>query len=310
MALPQDKGSKGGPREFGSDDDRPRPTRTGQIPIQTAPPKTATGQIPVQAAPPPRTTSGAIPAQPAPPAPAPAAPLPPGHVVGNNPFNLTQHQKQSMKSGFMDTAQERKVANVLGAPAKPRAAAPADDAPPEVTTEFDGSQAPEELQRRDLWKAVQPPVTSVPGKRSAELTAQVIHQFAVRTNPRYAPDGDKPRAHIFVWDVSRAMGCEVPHFAGAKELTLAQTCDWVRHEGPMRGWQRVAQEDTFGMANEGRLVVAVPREIKLKFIAIVAPQDPPNDNRPLLTGACRQRSDRATLSDMFGVRLVDYFTHP
>jgi hypothetical protein len=272
---------------------------TGQIPAQAAaPPKTTTGQIPVQASP---AALGATPGSGG----ATFDPLAPQKP----PESMTAHQRQALGSAFMDAKKARLQSALLGTNPGTRS----DDAEEVsvVTRKFDGEQAPEELQRRDVWKAVQAPVQSREGKRSRDLLDQVIRQFAVATNPRYSEDGPgRPRAHIFVWDVSRAMGCEVPHFVGAKELTLAQTCDWLRHEGPMRGWRRVAEYEVLNTVEQGQLVVAMPKDIKVKLMAVVAPQEPPEDMKPRLTGACLKRGVGLTPMEAFGVRPVEFFTHP
>jgi hypothetical protein len=133
----------------------------------------------------------------------------------------------------------------------------------------------------------------------------------VAHNARYEPDApERPRGHIFVWDVSRAMGCEVPHFVGAKELSLGQTVDWLRHEGPMRGWVRLDGSETFEHAAAGYLVVAVPKEVRLKHLAVVYPQSPPADFRPLMCGAGVQRGWGLTAAQLFGTSAAEFFTHP
>lgn len=218
---------------------------------------------------------------------------------------LTSHQKASMGSGFADSTAERRRNSLLAMPA---AKIGTDSFPAIPTQKFDGKTVPEALKGRDVWKAVQAPVISREGKRSMALYEQVVKQFGITVNPRYDEDAPgKPRGHIFVWDVSRAMGCEIPHFVGAKELTLAQTCDWVRHEGPMRGWRRVT--DLIDAVGAGKMVVALPKSPTVKHIAIVAPQPPPPDGKPRLTGACLQRSENATIRDMFGVMAIEYFCH-
>lgn len=216
---------------------------------------------------------------------------------------LTTHQKQQLDSGFIDPASARQR-NVLGLSGP---SAPEPEAAP-VTAHFDGLTAPPDLTSRDLWKALVPPVTSVPGKRSAKLTSQVIAQFAVGTNPRYEPSAGKPHGHIFVWDVTRAMGCEVPHFLGARELSLAQTVDWLRHGADAR----------LAAGGQSRRARGLPdrhpgarrsRDIKVKHIAVVEPQAPPSSFRPRVTGAGNKRGGLLTLVDCFGTRLTDYFTH-
>lgn len=219
--------------------------------------------------------------------------------------SMTSHQKASMGSGFTDSTAERRR-NSLLAMAVPKIAT--DTVPALPTQKFDGLTVPEALKGRDVWKAVQAPVVSREGTRSRALYDQVIKQFGITVNPRYDDDAPgKPRGHIFAWDVSRAMGCEIPHFVGAKELTLAQTVDWVRHEGPMRGWRRVS--DLWETVEAGKMVVAVPKQPTVKHIAVVAPQDPPTDGKPRFTGACLIRSAAGATREMFGVMAIEYFFH-
>ena len=225
---------------------------------------------------------------------------------------LTKHQKSQLGSEFADSSAERRR-NSLLATSIPAVGAKnpfAEEEPTSFATKFDGKEVPAQLQNRDLWKAVQAPLQSREGKRSREVYDMVLKQFGVLVNPRYADDAPgKIRGHIFVWDVSRAMNCEIPHFVGAKELTLAQTCDWLRHEGPMRGWKRVSDADVVEAANSGRLVVALPRELKNKQIAVIAPQEPADDGAPRLTGICLRRATDAHPRDMFGARPMDCFFH-
>ncbi|MEW6430282.1 MAG: hypothetical protein AB1730_02135 [Myxococcota bacterium] len=294
MAQQKNAGGKGSDQKRSS---------TGQIPVQGEALRTSTGQIPAQGAHgAPAAGHGAAPGGPNIEIFDPLAPQRP-------PPSMTSHQKQALGSAFLDSQKARQRSALLGTDPGTRHAAN-DDEVSVVTRKFDGESAPEELQRRDVWKAVQAPVQSREGKRSRELLEQVIRQFAVSTNPRYGEDAPgKPRAHIFAWDVSRAMGCEIPHFVGAKELTLAQTCDWLRHEGPMRGWHRVGEYDVLDAVNRGQLVIALPKDIKVKLLAVVAPQEPAPDGKPRLTGACLKRGYGFTPQECFGVRPVEFFTH-
>ena len=80
-------------------------------------------------------------------------------------------------------------------------------------------------------------------------------------NPRYAvsnPAAD-PRAHVFAWDVSLAMECEIPHNRGGREMTLAQTVDWVRFECTYRGWRKLDATSAITAADRGELVSSSPR---------------------------------------------------
>ncbi len=315
MAGQEKSDSKGKALDFGSSSDQKR-SPTGQVPAQrgtsagllaqkapatTPPSRPSSTELPAV-----RAATGTIPAQGGHGA---AGPVPAAGPAQSQPKNLTAYQKQQLSSAFGDSAKDRQRSNFLGTDAGTvRASKPELPAMPMV--KFDGNTAPSMLTGRDVWKAVQAPVQSREGHRSGDVLDQLIKQFAVGTNPRYEPDGpERPRGHIFLWDVSRAMGCEVPHFVGAKELTLGQTCDWLRHEGPMRGWQRLGEDDAFAAADAGQLVVAMPRDIKVKQLAIVYPQDPPDDGRPLLAAAAKRRGSGLKVVEAFGLPQADYFTH-
>jgi hypothetical protein len=175
---------------------------------------------------------------------------------------------------------------------------------------FDGMTPPPELTSRDLWKAINAPLQSREGRRSAELYTQVLNQFAVGHNPRYEPEGpNKPRAHIFVWDVTRAMNAEIPHFVGARELNLVQTCDWLRHEGPMRGWRKGDIDEALAAANEGKPVVALPKDTSVRLLAMVRPGEPGPDSRPRLAAAALARGNDLGCRETFGTMAVEYFLH-
>lgn len=278
---------------------------TGQFEAMPSAPR-KTGSLPVQSSPGPKTAS-----QPA------AQPLAhltqqPGSVTISGARKLTDVQKSQLSSAFQgarEAESKAKRALALGKTARPFA--DDEDEPTSIGKHFDGNTAPTELTNRDVWKAVQAPAQSREGRRSADVYKNVIDQFAVGTNPRYEPDApEKPRAHIFVWDVSRAMNCEIPHFVGAKELTLGQTVDWLRHEGPMRGWMRATEEDAHAAAQGGQLAVVLPRDIKLKLMAIVLPEAEPDEyGKPWVAGAAKARGKRLTLAQALGSSNVEYFVH-
>lgn len=125
-------------------------------------------------------------------------------------------------------------------------------------------------------KAVNPFVTSTAYNRSAELYRQVINQFHVETNPRYEVNkkghGDT-YCNIFLWDVTRAMGAEIPHYvdpqtkepvyypnvSGARELTANATYNWLAEKGAQYGWREVTAEQAQLLANQGRPVVTAKK---------------------------------------------------
>lgn len=221
---------------------------------------------------------------------------------------LTNVQKKLEKSGFSaDGAMLQRRDYVMG---QAQGGAGEGTVPAtEALRTYDGETPDEALTGRDVWKAVQAPVQSRPNARTRARFQQVLMQFAIAANPRYEPDGPgRPRGHIFVWDVSRAMGCEIPHFVGAKELSLAQTVDWVRHEGTMRGWTRTPEAEAVGLANKGHMVIALPKDPRTKGISIVMPlRDTPTG--PVLCGAATERGYDFDPEAFFGTRQVEYFSH-
>ena len=222
---------------------------------------------------------------------------------------LTAHQKSQLSSAFQDAATANKLSAMLGKTVESKGDGAAEGDSSQVPV-FDGRQAAPELANKDVWKAVQPPVQSHPGRRSLALLQNVINQFAVGTNPRYVPDAvDKPRGHIFVWDISRAMNCEVPHFVGPRELTIGQTVDWIRHEGPMRGWTRADANEAVEAAKHGQLAIALPCDIKMKHLAIVLPLPADPGLKPRVASASRKIGDNLPLAEGIGAHAAEYFVH-
>lgn len=220
-----------------------------------------------------------------------------------------QHQKKLQRSAFEDDDERTEMDSLLGGSGATLLPFDEDDDEPTAVEEaYDGVTPAKELTSRDVWKAVSAPVQSREGRRSSALYQQVIHQFAVGHNPRYQPDGSKPRGHIFVWDVTRAMNVEVPHFAGPREMTLSQTCDWLRTEGPMRGWFRTDLESALRAAAKGQPVLVMPKDVRVSLLGVL---------NPGATGAAEVRVAAAavkiggqlTLQEAFGQFVVEYFFH-
>lgn len=116
------------------------------------------------------------------------------------------------------------------------------------------------------WIAVTAPTRNGAAARSAEAYDAVIDQFAVETNPRYAPRNGNTYGHIFLWDVTTAMGAEVPHWvdpsgapsaAGSgRELLPADVSMWLETHGERRGWRWVDADEAQQLAAQGHPVVA------------------------------------------------------
>lgn len=138
---------------------------------------------------------------------------------------------------------------------------------------YDGSApAPGTTEARRSFPT-SPPVRGDPSNRNRMLYDNVINQFAVAVNPRYAQRYDEngrmksTYCNIFCWDVTRAMGAEIPHWVSrtgepvavgkGNEMNANDTNDWLQRHGARYGWRRVAdQNEAQALANRGHPTIA------------------------------------------------------
>ncbi|HWR21906.1 MAG TPA: hypothetical protein VN366_00380 [Feifaniaceae bacterium] len=135
-----------------------------------------------------------------------------------------------------------------------------------------GFSANEQVAPFSASKPANPTVTSREGSRSPGLYRSVIDQFQVQSSPRYAVNkkgNNDTYCNIFLWDVTRAMGAEIPHYvdpvtlearaypdvSGAKELNANGIYDWLGAKGADYGWVKVTPEQAQQYANQGLPVV-------------------------------------------------------
>ncbi|MGQ0505353.1 MAG: hypothetical protein ACT4TC_08530 [Myxococcaceae bacterium] len=186
-------------------------------------------------------------------------------------------------------------------------ALPEEEEPSLPTVSYDGAKPDPLLASRDLWKAVTAPVQSREGKRTGLIYRQAINQFGVGNNPRYEPeDNGASRAHIFVWDLSRAMGAEIPHFLGSRELSFVQTVDWIRYEGGDRCWLKCELARAIQAADSGMPVLAIPKDIKLRGLAVLRPEERTPDGKPLFAALS---GNNVSLNDALGVVAAEFYFH-
>lgn len=117
------------------------------------------------------------------------------------------------------------------------------------------------------WVEANPVVTSEPGRRSADRLSAVIGQFDVENSRRYEPYkyGSDTYCNIFVWDVTRAMDAEIPHYvdaktgaprsssdgSGVRELNANGIYDWLSSAGRQYGWTETDAATAQKYANAG-----------------------------------------------------------
>lgn len=126
----------------------------------------------------------------------------------------------------------------------------------------------------EAWKPVTPGITSNAFNRNPQLYTNVIKQFSVETNGRYEVNKNgwnDTYCNIFVWDVTKAMGAEIPHYYdpntgapmqypnvdGGLQMTANRMHNWLFKHGEEYGWYQVSAEQAQAMANQGRPAVTV-----------------------------------------------------
>jgi hypothetical protein len=173
------------------------------------------------------------------------------------------------------------------------------------------------------WHPVSAPICSGPVGRSASLYERVIKQFQVVRNPRHAPRGGATYCNIFLWDVTRAMGAEVPHWVQSNgkpstvgvghELDANATVLWLDNHGPDHGWRRTDAETAQARANEGKPTVAVwANPGGIGHVAVVRPYTGNLARGPAIAQAGETNFDDGWALQGFGLsRLsaVEYFIH-
>ena len=192
----------------------------------------------------------------------------------------------------------------------------------------DGRQIGQVHLPLEVWKPATPVITSSEGARNPALYRSVIDQFSVETAERYKPFRDGyTYCNIFMWDVTSAMGAEIPHYTnpqtgepmyypdikGATQMGAIATDEWLKKYGPEYGWRQVDAETAQRYANSGR--PAVTTAGSLGHVQIVCPsQDGDFDQIRGVTIAQAGRivTNYTHLSGTYstnGQQSVSYFVH-
>lgn len=163
------------------------------------------------------------------------------------------------------------------------------------------------------WVPLDPPLRGTPGNRSPATYYAVAQQFNVEHSPRYAPPGDgRTWCNIYVWDVTRAMGVEIPHWydpaTGASrpmglgsEMRANDMVAWLKAG---HGWTAVDAATARARAAAGIPTTVVwPNPGGIGHVAMLMP-----DGTIAQAGASNLW--RKPISHGFGNRAVLYFTAP
>lgn len=95
--------------------------------------------------------------------------------------------------------------------------------------------------------------------RSPANLLAALRQFHVDTAPRYqpTPDGKTTYCSTFVWDASRALAAEVPHWwgdsnGGVTQLRANNQIDWLAGiDGRANGWVECNEDEAVAAAAQG-----------------------------------------------------------
>jgi hypothetical protein len=185
-----------------------------------------------------------------------------------------------------------------------------------------GTPAPGTAETRRSFPT-NPPRTNAPGARSAATYDAVLDQFAVDVNPRYAIRNGATFCNIFVWDVTRAMGAEVPHWVDrngdptphnsklGNELNANAVNRWLHEHGARYGWQQVDLRTAVAHANQGRPVVASHNNVGgIGHVAMVRPGNIDPSYGPLMAQAGSTNSNGIRLHRVWKKSTnVEFWSH-
>ena len=180
------------------------------------------------------------------------------------------------------------------------------------------------------WKPASPAIIGSEGNRSAENLRAIIDQFDVENAGRYKPRDGYTYCNIFLWDVTSALGCEIPHYVnadtgepmtypdvtGSMELNSNRTLDWLVTKGVEYGWREVSAEEAQHAANAGLPAVTVwknPGDVG--HVQVVCPSEDGLYNAekgPTIAQAGRKTLNYAYSRSVYsisGLSKVRYFVH-
>ncbi len=169
------------------------------------------------------------------------------------------------------------------------------------------------------WFPILAPLRGTVTSRTPTLLSKVVAQFDVTRAIRYQPTATDTYCNVFVWDVTRALDCEIPHWVdkgnkpakpGTKELTVNATCDWLATEGMNEGWLPIAEAEARLRVKAGYPTVAIWKNpAGHGHIAMVVPPRPDAVDATFIAQAGRTNFAYGLLSLGFGPRSVTFYSH-
>lgn len=146
------------------------------------------------------------------------------------------------------------------------------------------------MKNPNAWEEVTPDVTNTLIDRSPANYVAAAKQFEVETNPRYVrghdgnpANGQETYCNIFLWDVTKAMSCEVAHWVDPAtgvevprgkgvELSANGVCDWFTVHALKFGWMQCGKRQAMERASKGLPSVVIWKNPgKIGHVAIILP---------------------------------------
>jgi hypothetical protein len=160
-------------------------------------------------------------------------------------------------------------------------------------------------------------VQSNPGERTVVFTQNVINQYAVATNPRYAPRLPELRdaGHLFVFDVMSSLRTSLERAFPAtypgtyRPGTLAELWKWLGEMARLRGWRAVEGGALVEAMGRGLPVIAMADTPIGPRLAVVEPGMPGPGGKPRLASGHEPRGQQQTPEQVFGTSAVRYLAH-
>lgn len=157
--------------------------------------------------------------------------------------------------------------------------------------------------------------------RSGAAYAEALDALPLLESPRYQPRAGLTFCNIYVWDCTRLLDCEIPHWVepwGAvalpgrgREQTANDMADWLQDYGAKHGWGPCGPTTAQLLASLGNPCVAVWRNPGgVGHIAMVRPGELHPEKGPCIAQAGRRNFRHGHVLDGFGAgRPVEYFVH-
>lgn len=176
-------------------------------------------------------------------------------------------------------------------------------------------------QPESPWLEVTPLDVSEQGSRDPEQYAAVIDRFDVDGHRRYDYEHSNTYCNIFAWDVTKAMGVEIPHWydenSGLEtplgegiEMSANRMDAWFDAHGAEHGWRGISAAEAAIAAASGHPTLALwrnPNPSRSGHVALIRPESEPGELLIAQAGASNFSMGR--YEDVFSNITPRFFTH-